>query len=125
MDSTLTIDSLSLTSRENEIGGMDVPEMLNNVIEINDKPASLEEFPSYWIEMYLPSLYQTSVSMLVPVLKALKFLLTPWQIEPEIIAGRLQIWVNYLEHSVKILVSPYVYTRTSTMFIRHILITKS
>ncbi|KAI8584515.1 hypothetical protein K450DRAFT_216718 [Umbelopsis ramanniana AG] len=83
MDATLTIDSLSLATNENEMDGMDLPEILDRVIEINDKPASLEEFQSYWIEMYLPFLYQTSI-------------------EPDIIAGRLQTWVNYLEHSVKI-----------------------
>jgi hypothetical protein len=61
------MDSLSLTTNEMEIGGLDVPEILDGVVEINDKPASLEEFQSYWIEMYLPSLYQTSVSVLVLV----------------------------------------------------------
>jgi hypothetical protein len=63
MESTLAIDSLSLTPHENENDGVDVAQLLDGVIEINDKPANLDEFQSYWIEMYLPSLYQTSVSV--------------------------------------------------------------
>lgn len=63
MESAHAIDSLSLTPNENQNVGVDATQSLDGVIEINDKPVNLNEFQSYWIEMYLPSLYQTSVSL--------------------------------------------------------------
>ncbi|CAO3674333.1 unnamed protein product [Umbelopsis vinacea] len=81
MDSALAGESMLITTVESQNDGVDVVGLLDGTTENNDKPETLAEFQSHWIGTYLLSLYLSSV-------------------EPESIAGRLQSWVNHLEHSM-------------------------
>jgi len=83
MDSALTGEPVIVNAAENENGETYDANVADATNERNTMPATLDEFQSHWIGIYLPSLYLSSI-------------------EPDAIAGKLHTWANHLEHTMGI-----------------------
>lgn len=63
MDSALTGEPVIVNAAENENGETYDANVADATNERNTMPATLDEFQSHWIGIYLPSLYLSSVRL--------------------------------------------------------------